>query len=123
MSEVFETLFDKYGGVPVVTEIVTTFYARIMSRPNLARYFRNTNLDALKMHQVKFIAFVMGKPAQYYQGRDLQKAHTGFSISQKSFKEVASILKWTLEDYKVEAEDIETIIEALEKTRPLIVNH
>lgn len=123
MSEVFETLFDKYGGVPVVTEIVTTFYARIMSRPNLARYFRNTNLDALKMHQVKFIAFVMGKPAQYYQGRDLQKAHTGFSISEKSFNEVASILEWTLEDYKVEAEDIETIMEAVEKTRPLIVNH
>jgi Truncated hemoglobins len=123
MSEVFETLFDKYGGVPVVTEIVATFYARIMSRPNLARYFRNTDMDALKMHQVKFIAYVMGKPAQYYQGRDLQIAHTGFSISEKSFNEVASILEWTLEDFQVEDADIQTIMEAVENTRPLIVNH
>lgn len=123
MSSEFETLFDKYGGIPTVTAIVATFYQRIMSRPNLARYFVHSKMDELKMHQVKFIAYVMGKPAEFYQGRDLLSAHAGFSITETSFEDVASILKWTLEDYEVEPEDIETIMEAVEKTRPLICNH
>jgi hemoglobin len=123
MSNEFETLFDKYGGIPTVKAIVATFYQRIMSRPNLARYFVHSNMDELKMHQVKFIAYVMGKPAEFYEGRDLLSAHSGFGITEKSFEDVASILQWTLEDYDVETDDIETIMAAVEKTRPLIVNH
>ena len=123
MPETFETLFDKYGGVTAVQSIVATFYQRLLNRPNLRRYFRHTDMKRLQMHQVKFIAYVMGKPAEFYEGRTLQDAHAGFGISETSFDEVANILEWTLEDYDLERADIDSIMDAVAKTRPLIVNH
>ena len=31
-----QTIFDKYGGIPVVTDIVRDFYKRVLRRPNFA---------------------------------------------------------------------------------------
>ena len=63
-----ETLFDKYGGVKTLKPLVREFYERIMTTPNLARYFINTDMEVLIRHQVQFIAVVMGKPAAFYEG-------------------------------------------------------
>ena len=65
----------------------------------------------------------MGKPAEFHEGRKLQDAHAGFEISKTSFDEVANILEWTLEDHDLERADIDSIMKAVAKTRPLIVNH
>ncbi|MEY3579412.1 MAG: Bacterial-like globin [Pseudomonadota bacterium] len=34
-----DSLFDKYGGVPFITDLVRDFYKQVMKRPNLRRYF------------------------------------------------------------------------------------
>ena len=41
------TLFDKYGGVPFVTNIVRDFYKRMFRRPNLRRYFEGIDMEHL----------------------------------------------------------------------------
>ena len=68
-----ESLFDKYGGVETLTPLVREFYKRIMATPNLARYFINTDMEVLIRHQVQFIAVVMGKPAAFYEGMDMEE--------------------------------------------------
>ena len=79
MQNVSQTLFDKYGGVPVVTEIVRDFYKRVMRRPNLRRYFVNVTLEAVIHHQIAFVSMVMGKTPHDYSGRSMREAHRGIA--------------------------------------------
>ena len=62
-----DNLFDKYGGVEVMWELIKEFYAQIYSRPKLKTYFVNSNLQNLIEHQYKFFAYAMGKPAEEYK--------------------------------------------------------
>ena len=111
-----ESLFDKYGGVETLTPLVREFYKRIMATPNLARYFINTDMEVLIRHQVQFIAVVMGKPAAFYEGMDMEAAHANSNISDRSFEDVIDVLEETLRDFEVEELDI---IEILDKAKSL----
>jgi hemoglobin len=54
------SLFQRLGGVAAVRAAVDEFYKRILQDPALMRFFDETSLPVLKMHQVQFlkIAFV-----------------------------------------------------------------
>jgi hemoglobin len=54
------SLFQRLGGVAAVRAAVDEFYTRILQDPALARFFDETSLPVLKLHQVQFlkIAFV-----------------------------------------------------------------
>ena len=108
-----ESLFDKYGGVETLTPLVKEFYKRIMATPNLARYFINTDMEVLIRHQIQFIAVVMGKPAAFYEGMDMEE-HINSNISDRSFEDVIDVLEETLKDFQVEESDI---IEILDKAK------
>ena len=56
MSNAQQALFDKYGGVPVITGLVGTFYARVMDSERLAPYFAGIDMPRLIAHQVAFFA-------------------------------------------------------------------
>lgn len=115
------TLFDKYGGVPVITEIVRDFYKRMFRRPNLRRYFEGVEMEVLIMHQVQFISYVMGKPAAFYEGKDLKVAHASHGITKTSFVLALDLLKDALEHAGVTPEDVDTIIGQAKTTHDLIV--
>ena len=116
------TLFDKYGGVPVVTSIVRDFYKRMFRRPNLRRYFEGVDMEHLIFHQVGFISYVMGKPIAEYEGRELKEAHQQHGITTASFDLVIDLLRDALEHAGVTEEDIDTIIAAAKATRNEIVS-
>ena len=63
-----------------------------MATPNLARYFINTDMEVLIRHQVQFIAVVMGKPAAFYEGMDMETAHQNYNISDRS--DVESLIRF-----------------------------
>ena len=117
-----ESLFDKYGGVETLTPLVREFYKRIMATPNLARYFINTDMEVLIRHQVQFIAVVMGKPAAFYEGMDMEAAHANSNISDRSFEDVIDVLEETLRDFEVEELDIIEIIEKAKSLKKEIVS-
>jgi|APGre2960657404_1045060.scaffolds.fasta_scaffold916258_1 truncated hemoglobin YjbI len=54
-------IFDKNGGVPVVTIIVRDFYMRVLKRHNLRRYFESVSMVDLIKHQIEFVALAMAK--------------------------------------------------------------
>ena len=110
MQNVSQTLFDKYGGVPVVTEIVRDFYKRVMRRPNLRRYFVNVTLEAVIHHQIAFVSMVMGKTPHDYSGRSMREAHRGIGITTASFELAAELLSDTLVSAEVEQADIDAIM-------------
>lgn len=115
------TLFDKYGGVPTVSRIVSQFYREVMSRPLLQPYFEGVDMRQLIDHQVKFISHVLGQPASVYEGRTLSAAHGGLRITGEAFGEVAQILKQTLLNAGMESADVDSVMGAVAGARGAIV--
>ena len=115
------TLFDKYGGVPTISKIVRAFHKEIMLRPHLAAYFDGVDLVVLAEHTVKYIAFVMGKPAEVYTGRDMYTAHAKYHIHGIHFDEVTDVLKDILIHSGVEKSDVEIIMRRVESLREMII--
>jgi hemoglobin len=121
MQNVSQTLFDKYGGVPVVTEIVRDFYKRVMRRPNLRRYFANVPLENVIHHQIAFVSMVLGKTPHDYSGRSMREAHRGIGVTAASFELAAQLLSDTLVSAEVEQADIDAIMAKVASLRADIV--
>jgi hemoglobin len=71
-------------------------------------------------HQTKFIAHVLGGPAEY-SGRELAVAHSSLKITGSAFDEVAEILQETLEDAGMEAEDVNKVMGIVAGARGSVV--
>ncbi len=121
MQNVPQTLFDKYGGVPVVTEIVRDFYKRVMRRPNLRRYFVNVPLENVIHHQIAFVSMVLGKTPHDYSGRSMREAHRGIGVTSASFELAAQLLSDTLVSAEVDPADIDAIMAKVASLRADIV--
>ena len=104
-----QTLYDKYGGFPTISAIVSAFYEQIGEQESLERFFRGSDMAKLLDHQTKFLCKVLGGPDNY-EGRSLKPAHLNLGIDQKSYMLVGSILQQTLENAGVEAADVATIM-------------
>lgn len=115
------TLFDKYGGVPAVSHIVSRFYRGVLDRPALRPYFEGVDLRRLIDHQVQFISHVLGQPASVYEGRTLDAAHARLGITEASFAEVAQVLEQTLVEAGMEPADVTVVMAAVARARPSIV--
>ena len=115
-----QSLFDKYGGFATVSKIVREFYSGVLRSPTLQPYFEGANIERIIDHQTKFIAHVLGGPAEY-TGRELGATHQFLRITDSAFDEVAEILQDTLEDAGMEAEDVTTVMNIVEGTRGSIV--
>ena len=117
-----ERLFHKYERVETLTPLVREFYKRVIATPNLARYFINTDMEVLIRHQVQFITVVMGKPAAFYEGMDMEAAHQNANISDRSFEDVIDVLEERFRDFEVEELDIIEIIEKAKSLKKEIVS-
>ena len=115
------TLFDKYGGVPTIAKLVRAFHAEILNRKHLAAYFDGIDLSQLAEHTVLYLAYVMGKPAEVYTGRDMYAAHSKFHIHGMHYDEVADVLKDVLMAGGVSKPDIALIMKHVEGLREMIV--
>ena len=102
-------LVDNYGGFATVSKIVREFYRQILQSATLKPYFQGANMERLIDHQTKFIAHVLGGPAEY-TGRELGAAHARLKITAEAFGEVAAILQETLEDAGMEEADVATVM-------------
>lgn len=92
-----------------------------MLRPQLAAYFDGVDMEHLVEHTVKYIAYVMGKPAEIYTGRDMYTAHAKYHIHGIHFDEVADVLKDTLTRAGVDKTDIGIIMRRVEDLREMII--
>ncbi len=103
-----------------MSKIVREFYLQILLSPTLKPYFAGANMERLIDHQTKFIAHVLGGPAEY-TGRELSVAHARLRITEEAFGEVATILKETLEDAGMEAADVDAVMGIVAGARAAVV--
>lgn len=116
-----QSLFDKYGGVPTVTEVVRDFYKRVMRRPQLRRYFVDVSMEDLIQHQIAFVSMALGKSHPDYAGRSMREAHTGLRISSASFDLTAELLRDALTAADVEPDDVDLIMQKVNSLKGQIV--
>lgn len=116
-----QTIYEKYGGFATVSALVHDFYERVLDSDTLARYFATTNMKRLIKHQVDFFCHVLGGPNNY-TGRDIAAAHARAGITEDAFDEVAELLRETLEDAGVEADDVAAVMTVVLGTRSAVVS-
>lgn len=116
-----QSLFQKYGGVVGVHDIVAEFYDRLLDDDVLADYFANSNMETLVKHQTNFISSLMGGPGDISDGQ-LAAAHKGLGIDEESFNRTAGILTDTMLACGVEADDVDTIIGLVAAKAELIIS-
>jgi hemoglobin len=115
------SLYSKYGGVETVSLVVHKFYKQIQASQLLMPYFVGIDIDGLINHQVKFFSYVMGG-IDGYDMSNFKNAHFKFKISEEAFAEVINILRTTLEEFSVENEDINSIVNSAMGLKDRVVN-
>ena len=107
-----QTLFERSGGFPKVSKIVSRFYDRVLDDPQLAPFFGGVDMKRQIDHQTKFIASVMGGPVSY-TNEHLERVHARLDITEPAFIEVIELLRETMEDFDFEEEDIQHVADDL----------
>ena len=115
-------LFDKYGGVTIIKDILKVFYKELLTRKWARKKFIGIDMDKLLLHQIQFVSFAMGKPESEFDDKRLRKGHAGLEITDAQYDETINILVGVLSDFKVDYKDIKIIGDAIESKRHLIVN-
>jgi len=115
------TLFEKYGGVSTVTLIIKAFYKEVLANPLLKGYFQNVDTERLIAHQVSFVSFLLGKPAEIHAEDYLKAAHKGLRINQGAYTEVLAILQGVFTAHGMEPNDIQKVMNILHSFRDVVV--
>lgn len=116
-----QSLFDKYGGLPVVTVFVRDFYKRMMQQPELRHYFDNISMEKLIHHQITFVSMAMGKTPHDYEGRSMRAAHRGLGIRPRDFDMTVTMMQEALTDANIDPQDVTIILSAIEALRSEII--
>ena len=82
---------------------------------------RSIDMEHLAQHTVKYVAFVMGKPAEFYTGKDMYTAHAKYHINGMHFDEVADVLKDVLTAAGMAKPDIALVMLRVESLREMII--
>jgi hemoglobin len=121
MPNIPPTLFDKYGGIPGVRELVRQFHERFITKPTLRRYFDGVDSQKLIQHHVEMIAYAMGRPAASFDPKQMSAQHHPRGITLSAFEQIINMLRQVLLEANVEGRDIAEIIHRMDLQRHRIV--
>jgi hemoglobin len=82
-------------GADTIRTVVDQFYSKVCADPDLADFFTNIDVKALKRHQALFIGQLWGGPVAY-ELEALAQAHQRLGISPERYWRVAGHLMVTL---------------------------
>lgn len=114
------SLYDKYGGFSRVNKIVMDFYDSLLDSDEIGPYFDDIDMSRLIDHQTKFVAMLLGGPASYTDEK-LGRAHASLGVTDGHFDEMKRIFYITLNEHGFATSDADTVMEAIEARRSVIV--
>jgi hemoglobin len=114
------SIYESIGGADAVSAAVDDFYGRVLSDPELAPFFVDSDQRKLRAHQRAFLTAALGGPAAY-EGKKMSDAHAGRGIEDRHFDLVAGHLSGTLTHLGVDDATVGTIIGVVAGLRPEVV--
>ncbi len=115
------TMFERYGGFASVSKIIMSFYDKVLDSDIAGPYFDDVDMKSLIDHQTKFIAQVMGGPAEY-SNEVLQNVHAKHRIDREAYNEVTMLLKDTLQEFDVAPADINQVMAEIASRSSYIIS-
>lgn len=76
------SLFERLGGIDLITTIVDDALDRHLANPLIAPRFRGKDMPKLKKLATQFFCMGTGGPG-HYEGRDMRTTHAGMNISEQ----------------------------------------
>ncbi|MCG8576818.1 MAG: group 1 truncated hemoglobin [Flavobacteriales bacterium] len=114
------SIYDEVGGFMAVRKLISAFYDNVLDNEELAVLFQNVNMERLIDHQTKFFAMLLGGPVSYTD-EELKRVHARLGISNHQFDLTKDCLIEAMEDFDFSEDYADTIAEAFEEKRNLIV--
>ncbi len=115
------SLFDKYGGFAKISKVVFAFYDKAIDSDVIGPYFEDIDMRQLIDHQTKFIASLMGGPASYTDDQ-LRRIHAPLDIDRAAFEEMARLLRMTLEDFDLQAADVDSVMNEIQARAEAVIS-
>lgn len=115
-----QTMFQRYGGIARVSDLVFGFYDRVLASERLAPFFRGCDMRRLVEHQAKYISSVMGGPTSYTE-RQLRELHAHLPITSEDFDEMLEHFRAAMEERDYDPADVEAVMRKLASLRKVIV--
>lgn len=75
------TLYERIGGSEAISEMVDSFYGRVLSDSNLRPFFDGVGVERLKAMQAQFFCAALDGPIEY-SGGELSQIHRGMGIKR-----------------------------------------
>lgn len=116
------TLYEKLGGEKAIAAVVNEFYDRMINDEKVSHYFRYTDMEKLRKHQISyFMSYALGGPNKY-EGATLRESHKGLNISHEHYEIAIKHLNGALRKYNVPLEDRVKIEAFLRSVKPHIIH-
>jgi len=80
--ETGESLYDRVGGDPAISELLREVYERVLADPELRPFFAETSMDRLRKMQREFFSAALDGPIRY-SGASLAAIHFGRGIEPR----------------------------------------
>ncbi|BCM24677.1 group I truncated hemoglobin [Methyloradius palustris] len=89
------SLFERMGGLPVITVVVDETINQVSTDPKTKRSFEGIKLKTLKQSIVNQLCVISGGPCTY-DGETMKKAHSQSGITQAEFELMVEDLRESL---------------------------
>ena len=93
-----DSLFERIGGLPVLTKIVDVFIDEVVSSPRTKRSFDGIRVSTLKKTVVSQLCKLTGGGC-IYEGETMLKVHRDAKITEAEFNAFVDIFRTTLTKY------------------------
>ena len=115
-----QTIFERYGGFAKVSQMVTSFYDKMIDSSVTGPYFTDVDMKRLIDHQTKFFSAVMGGPASFTTDH-LERVHARLGITEEAFQEAVTLLGQTLQEFNLAPEDLNAVKNEVIRCKSYIV--
>ena len=100
---------------------IQLLYDKLLEDPELAPFFVDVDIDALREHVADFLGVVTDGP-NIYRGRDIRDAHAAYHITHAHFDRLLThIFAAAHEESLEEEEDTQTLLDIIAATRADVV--
>ena len=117
------TLYERLGGYDGIAAVADDVMPRVMSDPQIGRYYKHRGEDGLRREKqllIDFLCSVTGGP-MVYTGRDMKTTHVGMRISGSDWTAFMVHLHATLDEFKVPDRERNEVISFMDSTKGEIV--
>jgi hemoglobin len=117
------TLYARLGGYDAIAAVADDLLPRLMSDPQLGRFWAHRAADSIRREKqllIDFLCASAGGPL-FYTGRDMATSHKGMGISARDWEIFLGHLHATLDRFQVPEQERREVLEFIESTKADIV--